>query len=66
MVILKIIDHENNTEKEYDIHSYHKKESEIIIKQWNDNEEEIEIKIPISEKDNIEWIPERVVIVRGK
>ena len=65
-MILQIIDQENNTEKRYDIHSYRKNESEIIIKTWNNNEEEIETKININKNDYIEWIPERVVIVRGK
>ena len=66
MVILRIIDHENNIEKEYYPHSFSQYESEIIIKQWNDNEEEITIKIPISEKDNIEWIPETIILTRSE
>ena len=66
MVILRIIDHENNIEKEYDVHSYHKKESYIIIEQWNDNEEEIEIKIPLNKNDTIEHIPETIVLRRSE
>ncbi len=68
MVILKIIDHENNIEKEYDIHSYRKKESYIIIKEWYDNEEDkdIEIKIILNKNDTIEHIPETIILTRGE
>ena len=65
-MILIIMDHEKNIEKEYVCHSLHQKESEIIIKQWNDNEEEIKIKIPINKNDNLEWIPERLLVWRSE
>ena len=66
MVILKIIDHENNIEKEYDIHSLSQYSSEIIIRQWNDNGEEIIIRIPINKNDTIESIPKTYVLRRSE
>ncbi len=66
MIILKIIDHENNIEKEYYPHSYRKNDSEIIIKQWNNNGEEIIIRIPLNKNDNIEHISETIVLRRSK